>query len=131
MWLLRTTKLRLVQYLTTHLLLKKVYAEARTESKSYSKMKSSVFRLDDSFQELAEYKGIDLIDDCQAKLPLTYGFISNTASKKSRKTSISKTVLALSLVCWIPKSKFVCRFNVILTAGGCKKAEDRNFSQAW
>lgn len=108
MWLLRTTKLRLVQYLTMHLLLKKVYAEARTESKSYSKMKSSVFRLDDSFQELAEYKGIDLIDDCQAKLPLTYGFISNTASKKSQKTSISKTIVALSLVAMLDPEVKVC-----------------------
>ncbi len=68
-------------------LLKKIYAEARTELKNYSKMKSSVFRFDDSFQKLTEYKGIDLINDCQDKLPLTYSFISNTASKKSPKTA--------------------------------------------
>ena len=110
-------------------LLKKIYAEARTELKNYSKMKSSVFRFDDSFQKLTEYKGIDLINDCQDKLPITYGFISNTASKKSPKTAMSKKVLALSSVLnsWIPKSIFVYRNNVILTAGGCKKAEIETF----
>ena len=106
-------------------LLKKIYAEARTELKNYSKMKSSVFRFDDSFQKLAEYKGIDLINDCQEKLPLTYGFIANTAGKKSPKTAISKTVLALSSVLnsWIPKSKFVYRNNVIL------KKKNRKFCE--
>ncbi|CAB4023662.1 Hypothetical predicted protein, partial [Paramuricea clavata] len=82
-----------------------------------------------NMKKLAEYKGIDLINDCQAKLPLTYGFVSNIASKKSQKTAMSKKVLALSSVLnsWIPKSKFVYRCNVILTAGGCKKAEIETF----
>ena len=108
---------------------KKMFAEARTELKNYSKMKSSVFRFDDSFEKLAEYKGIDLINDCQNTLPITYGFISSTANKKSPKTAMSKKVLALSSVLnsWIPKSKFVCRNNVILTAGGCKKPEIETF----
>ena len=112
---------------------KRMFAEAQTELKNYSKMRSSVFRFDDSFEKFAEYKGIDLINDCQNTLPITYGFISSTGNKKSPKTAMSKKLLALSSVLnsWIPKLKFVYRNNVILTSGGCKKAEIETFHKLW
>ena len=110
-------------------LVKKFYDEARTELKHYSKKKSSVFRFNGSFEKLAEYKGVELINECQVELPLTYGFVSHTSGQKSPKTLFNKKVLALSslLNSWIPMSTFIYRDNVILTAGGCKKTEIKTF----
>jgi hypothetical protein len=75
------------------------------------------------------YKGVELINECQVELPLTYGFVSHTSGQKSPKTLFNKKVLALSslLNSWIPMSTFIYRNNVILTAGGCKKTEIKTF----
>jgi hypothetical protein len=79
-----------------------------------------VFRFNGSFEKLAEYKGVELINECQVELPLTYGFVSHTSGQKSPKTLFNKKVLALSslLNSWIPMLKFIYRNNVILAAGG-------------
>jgi hypothetical protein len=83
-----------------------------------------VFRFNGSFEKLAEYKGVELINECQVELPLTYGFVSHTSGQKSPKKHFLTSSLLNS---WIPMLKFIYRNNVILAAGGCKKTEIKTF----
>ena len=111
-------------------LIEKFYTEAKKELKGYSKSNSTVFRFDTkSFETLAAYRSVDLMEECKLKTPITYGFVKSTSRKSNPSSVESKEALALSalLNTWIPSSKFVYRNNVILTAGGCKGPEVKAF----